>query len=104
MSSFWQRIEHGETRLTFALQPPGARGTPASYADRIELTNVTPRFPVPDVSAGYRTGGKWGDVKVAGMVRDIRWDQLPTDSLNLSCDVTGWGATVSSSIMPWRQT
>jgi hypothetical protein len=95
---FWQPIEHGETRLTFGLERPGATGDAGVYADRIELTNVTPRFPVPDFSAGYRTGGKWGYVKVVGIVRDIRWDQVPTDTFDLSGHVTGWGATVSSSI------
>jgi hypothetical protein len=95
---FWKPIENDETQLTFALERPGASGDAGVYANRIELTNVFPRFPVPDFSAGYRTAGKWGYVKVAGIVRDIRWDQVPTDTFDLSGHATGWGGSLSSNI------
>ena len=95
---FWKPIENDTTQLTFALERPGASNDAGIYANRIELTNVFPRFPVPDFSAGFRTGGKWGYVKLAGIVRDIRWDQVPTDTFDLSGHVTGWGGSISSNI------
>jgi hypothetical protein len=35
---------------------------------------------------------------MAGILRDIRWDQVPTDTFDLSGHVTGWGLNVSSNI------
>ncbi len=43
----------GDTRLTFALERPGASADQGEYADRIELDNVKPRFQLPDFSAEY---------------------------------------------------
>lgn len=41
----------GETRLTFALERPGASADQGAYSDRIELQNVKPRFNLPDFSS-----------------------------------------------------
>ena len=48
--------------------------------------------------AGYKYGGKWGYVRLSGMLRDIRWVQRPVDTLDLSGHVTGWGTSLSSNI------
>jgi hypothetical protein len=64
----------------------------------VELENVTPRFPLPDLSAGLKYERGWGYVRIGGIVRDIRWDQVPTDTFDLSGHVTGWGTTLSSNI------
>ena len=61
----------GDTRLTFALERPGASSDQGEYADRIELDNVKPRFRFPDFSAEYRYGQKWGYVELAGILRSI---------------------------------
>ena len=50
----------GETRLTFALERPGAGADEGDYADRIELDNVKPHFRLPDFSAEYRIWQKMG--------------------------------------------
>ena len=44
----------GDTRLTFALERPGASAEGGIYADRIELTKLRPRFSLPDFSVEYR--------------------------------------------------
>src|SRR6185503_6966549 len=44
----------GPTRLTIALERPGASADQGIYADRIELGDVKPRFQYPDLSAEYR--------------------------------------------------
>jgi len=61
---------------------------------RIELANVKPHFPWPDISAHYLYGGDWGHVQLGGIWRMIRWDQVPTDTFDLSGHVTGWGVSL----------
>lgn len=93
----WMPIQ-GDTRLTFALERPGASADQGNYADRIELQNIDARFPYPDVSGEFRLGGEWGYVEIAGIVRWIEWeDQLP-DQFDLSGDEIGWGINLSSNI------
>ena len=60
----WMPIQ-GDSRLTIAVERPGASADAGSIADRIELQGVRGRFPVPDISAEYRYGGNsWGYVEV----------------------------------------
>jgi len=88
----------GDTRLTIALERPGASGDAGVYADRVELQGIKARFPVPDLSAEYRVGRNWGYLEVAGILRRIQWDDTVPDSLDLSGNVTGWGINVSSNV------
>lgn len=88
----------GDTRLTIALERPGASGDLGVYSDRIELQDVTSRFPLPDLSAEYRAGREWGYVELAGIVRHIEWDDTGTDAFDLSGDATGWGVNLSSNL------
>jgi hypothetical protein len=98
VQAFWEPIKRGETSLRFALERPGASGDGGIAADRIQVQNIKPRFPWPDLSGGFKYGTKWGYVKIAGIVRDIYWEQIPTDAFDLSGHVTGWGGTLSSNI------
>jgi hypothetical protein len=93
---FWEPIKRGETNLQIALERPGASGDLGLAQERIELANIRPRFPYPDLSAGFRLGWKYGHVKLAGILRDIRWEQIPTDTFDISGHVTGWGGSLSS--------
>jgi hypothetical protein len=40
------------------------------YSDRVELSNIKARFPMPDITGAYKYGQKWGYVRVAGAVGD----------------------------------
>ena len=93
---FWEPVKHGETNLQIALERPGASGDLGRADERFELANIRPRFPYPDLSAGFRLGWKYGHVKLAGILRDIRWEQIPTDTFDISGHVTGWGGSLSS--------
>ena len=94
----WRPIEKKSgTRLEVALERPGASADAGPYTDRIELANVTPHFPWPDITASYRYAGDWGHIKVAGIWREIRWDQVPTDTFDLRGHVTAWGFTASGN-------
>jgi hypothetical protein len=93
----WMPIQ-GDTRLTFALERPGATADGGIYADRVELEDIKPRFPMPDISGEYRLAGKPGYVKLAGIVRWIKWDDVGADAFDLSGSAIGWGATLSSNV------
>src|SRR5215510_10935980 len=81
----------GDKALTIAIERPGASGDAGVYADRVELKNIKPRFPLPDLSGSYKLTQKWGYVRVAGMLRLIKWDDTVDDAVDLSGDATGWG-------------
>jgi hypothetical protein len=88
----------GDTRLTFALERPGASGDQGVYADRIELSGVRPRFPLPDLSAEYRYAGKFGYVELAGILRYISWEDVEDDAYELGDKTVGWGLNLSSNL------
>ncbi len=90
----------GDTNLTLALERPGASGDPGTLADRIELQNIKGRNPLPDFTAAYAYGGKWGYVRAAGAIRRIAWDDVLDDEFDLSGDATGWGLNFSSNLKP----
>jgi hypothetical protein len=93
----WMPIQ-GDTRLTIALERPGASADAGPYADRIELQNVKGQFPYPDLSAEYRYGADWGYVEVAGILRYMEWNDMLDDQYDLSGSATGWGVNLSSNL------
>ena len=93
----WMPIQ-GDSRMTIALERPGASADQGVYSGRIELQDVKPRFAYPDLSAEYRYGRKWGYVELAGLVRRIEWEDQGTDNFALSGDATGWGVNLSSNL------
>jgi len=94
----WTPWQKGDSNFMIALERPGASADQGIYAGRIELQNVKARFPLPDLSAHYRKAGEWGHVQVAGMLREMKWDDLNADQFNLSGSATGWGINVSSNL------
>ena len=88
----------GDTRLTFALERPGASADQGVYDDRIELSGVKGRFPLPDFSAEYRYAGNFGYIEVAGILRYISWEDVVEDSYELGDKTMGWGLNLSSNI------
>ena len=95
----WMPIK-GTSNLTLALERPGASGDAGLLADRIELQNVTGRFPLPDFTGAYSYGGTWGYVRVAGAIRKLNWDDMLDDQYDLSGGTTGWGLNFSSNLKP----
>jgi hypothetical protein len=93
----WMPIT-GDNSLTIAIERPGASGDAGVYASRVELQNIKPRFPLPDLSAAYKVSRKWGYVRAAGMFREIKWDDVLDDQFDLSGDATGWGLNLSSNL------
>ena len=93
----WMPIQ-GDTRLTLALERPGASGDGGEYADRVEIANIKGRFPYPDLSGEYRMAGDWGYFEVAGILRYMEWDDMLDDQYDLSGDALGWGVNLSSNV------
>ena len=97
----WMPIR-GDSHLTLAVERPGASGDQGIYADRIELQNIKARFPLPDFSGEYTHGAKWGYVRVAGILRYIKWDDVLQDAYDLNGSTTGWGINFSSNLKPTK--
>jgi hypothetical protein len=98
---FYEVFRDGDSNARIAIEAPGASGDAGLVADRIELQNVKPRFPMPDFTGHYRSAQKWGYVQVGGALRYIGYDDLlPNDQFDLSGHVWGWGVSVSSNIKP----
>jgi outer membrane murein-binding lipoprotein Lpp len=95
----WMPIRSDNTRLTFAVERPGASADGGVYADRIELQGVKPKFDMPDFSWEARFIRRWGYARFGGIFRKISWaDTNTSDPVNLSGDAFGWGVNFSSNL------
>jgi hypothetical protein len=94
----WMPTLEGPHSAIVAVERPGASGDQGVYSDRIELSGIRARFPLPDFSAAYKYTQDWGYVRAAGMLRWIKWDDTLDDELDLSGDATGWGINLSSNL------
>jgi hypothetical protein len=88
----------GDNTFMVGIERPGASGDAGVYADRVELQNIKPRFPLPDLSAAYKMSRRWGYVRAAGMLREINYDDVLNDQFDLSGSVTGWGLNFTSNL------
>ena len=94
----WTPWQKGDSNFMIALERPGASADQGIYAGRVELEGVKARFPLPDLSAHFRYAKDWGHVQLAGIVRQVKWDDLNNDQFDLSGSATGWGFNLSSNI------
>jgi hypothetical protein len=88
----------GDDKLTFAIERPGASSDNGNYGDLLVQQNVRPRFPTPDLSFEYRKSTGFGYVELAGIVRNIQWEDQVEDSLDLDGNALGWGLNLSTNI------
>jgi hypothetical protein len=94
----WTPWQDGDSRFAVALERPGASADQGEYAGRIELADVKGRFPLPDLSAQFRYAKGWGHVQVAGILRQMKWDDMNDDEFDLTGDATGWGINLSTNL------
>jgi hypothetical protein len=87
-----------KSSLVVAVERPGASGDAGVYADRVEVANIKPRFPMPDFSGAYKLTQNWGYFRVAGIVRYLKWDDNLKDVFELGGSATGWGINLSSNL------
>jgi hypothetical protein len=88
----------GDTHATIALERPGSSGDQGVYEDRIELDGIKGRNPMFDLTGEYTRAIKQGYVRVAGILRNITWDDVQEDEFELGDSVIGWGINLSSNI------
>jgi hypothetical protein len=88
----------GDTRLTIALERPGASADQGEYSGRVELDNVVPRFKLPDLSFEYRQALGASYVEIAGIARSIEWEDQNTFGADISDKVLGWGLNLSTNL------
>jgi DcaP outer membrane protein len=94
----WMPIRSQRGSVTIALERPGASGDQGVYADRIELSNIKPRFNFPDLTGNARIVRNWGYVQMAGIVRKIGWVDTSGNPVNLGGSVVGWGVNLTSNL------
>ena len=86
------------SRFAISLERPGASGDAGRFEDRVELDGVEGDFELPDLAAHWRLADDWGHVQVAGILRQIEWNDLNDDQFDLSGSATGWGLNVSTNV------
>jgi hypothetical protein len=95
----WTPIKTDRNTLMVAAERPGASSDGGVYSGRIELSNITPQFILPDLSMQGHFDRKWGYLQIASMFRRIAWvDNNATPKLNLSGSAFGWGISTSSNL------
>jgi len=94
----WTPWQKGDSRFAIALERPGASADQGDFAGRIALQDVKGRFPLPDLSAHFLKAGDFGHVQFSGILRQIKWDDLNGDAVDLSGKATGWGLHLSSNL------
>jgi hypothetical protein len=90
--------EKNGTHVQIALERPGASADTGTFEDRTELEDVVARFPLPDLSADVKYAGDWGHVKLAGILRYMRWDDLGGATTTVEGKEYGWGINLSTNI------
>jgi hypothetical protein len=98
----WMPIQ-GDSRVTVALERPGADADLGGFAEEVELLGVIGRFPVPDLSAEARFGGGWGYVELAGILRYMAWDET-VEGPDLTDEEVGFGLNLTSNLKFGRHT
>ena len=94
----WMPLRDENLNVTLALERPGASADTGNFADRIEIANLTGRFPLPDFTGQVTVGRSWGYVRAAGALRRMNWDDTLEDAFDLSGNATGWGLNLSSNL------
>jgi hypothetical protein len=95
----WTPIKTDHNTFMIAAERPGASADQGVYSGRIELSNISPQFILPDLSMQGHFERKWGYFQIASMFRRIAWvDNNATPKLNLSGSAFGWGINASSNL------
>jgi len=101
----WTPIKGERGTFMIAAERPGASADQGVYSGRVELSNITPQFILPDLSMQAHFDGKWGYLQIASMFRRIAWaDNAPTPQFNLSGSAFGWGINTSSNLKMGKDT
>ena len=95
----WMPVWTDQRKIAIALERPGGSGDQGVVNEFIG-GDLQARFPLPDLSGEFRMGVQRGYVELAGIVRQMYWDDLVPNNANgdLSGDAVGWGLSLSSNL------
>ena len=94
----WMPVKETTRQLTLALERPGASDDTGRLTDRIELQNVTGRFPMPDFSGHYRMRAAGGYVEGGRHAAQDQVGRHLDDQFDLCGSDAGWGVNLSSAL------
>ena len=95
--TFWDR--NGFTAAV-ALEHPADDIDPGNIRllDEAVAANIQSDEKVPDLTAAIRYGGKWGHVRLAGLLRRVGYETRGTEGNEPQGHQTGWGLDLTSAI------
>jgi len=92
-------INTEKERFAIALERPGATADGTDYSNSVDIQNVKPHLPLPNIVSHYRHNWNWGHTQVGGIVKNIGWkDVSDTSVYKLSGNDIGWGINLSTVI------
>jgi len=87
----------GQNEVFVALERPGASGDPGVLVGT-PISDLTARFPLPDLSAHFRMNRSWGHLQISGILRRMDWEDTDGVAPDLGASATGWGINLSSNL------
>jgi hypothetical protein len=99
----WTFINDGTLRFAVAAEHPG-NDVDAGRIREIDPTlgaNIHGSETYPDLTAHWRYDGKWGNVQIGGILRDVAFDTSGTVDNEPKGDKLGWGVNVAGDFKTW---
>jgi hypothetical protein len=86
-------------RFAIAFERPGATADGTDYSNSVDIQNVKPHLPLPNLVTHYRHNWNWGYTQIGAIVKYLEWKDIsPTPSQDLSGNDIGWGFNASTVI------
>jgi hypothetical protein len=96
---FWEPYSNGTSNARIAIEAPGGSGDAGLLSERVELQNISGRFPAPDLTGHFRLGRSWGYLQFGGALRYFSYDDLlRNDAFDLDGNEWGGGVSISSNV------
>lgn len=97
----WTFLDRNGWTAAVALEHPSDDIDPGNIRliDENIAANIQANEELPDLTAAIRYGGKWGHVRLAGILRRIGYDTRGTEDNEPDGQETGWGINATSSII-----
>ena len=95
--TFWDKNGFS---AAIALEHPAVDIDPGNIRllDEAVAANIQPDEKLPDATAAIRYGGKWGHVRLAGLLRRVGYETLNSAGNQPKGHKTGWGLDLTSAI------
>ena len=92
-------IQTDKQRFAVALERPGATADGYDYSGSVDISNVKPRLPLPNLATHYRRNWSWGHTQLATILKYLEWkDVSDTAQPDLSGSDIGWGVNFSTVV------